>query len=280
MGFGLAMCQILVEGGRPRANLDRAAAALERAAQLECRLAVLPECLDVGWTHPSGGPLAEPIPGPHTDFLAQIARRLGLYVAAGLVERDGDRRYNAAVLIGPDGKLLLHHRKINELEIGLGIYSIGDRLAVARTDLGVIGLNICADNFESSLSIGHVLGRMGARLLVSPCSWVVEKDRPGDGESYSPFWEKPYGELSRLYGMTVVGVSHVGQIEAGPWAGREAIGCSLAVGPDGEASRVLARGTYGAQAQEVVRVEVDPRPPLAQGTGWEAQLARRGYRVL
>ena len=49
-------------------------------------------------------------------------------------------------------------------------------MAVAETDLGVIGISICADNFAESLCIGHTLGRMGARLLLSPCAWAVEAD--------------------------------------------------------------------------------------------------------
>ena len=74
-----------------------------------------------------------------------------MYVVAGLTERAGSRIYNAAVLIDPRGQLLLKHRKINLLDIEQGLYSTGDRLAVAETACGVIGVNICADNFPDSL---------------------------------------------------------------------------------------------------------------------------------
>ena len=115
----LGMAQILVEGGRPQANLDRAVNAIQHAAAQKCHLVVLPECMDLGWTHPSARELAQSIPGPHTDRLVQTARAHQIHVAAGLVERAGDRLYNGAVLIGPDGDLLLHHRKINELDVVL-----------------------------------------------------------------------------------------------------------------------------------------------------------------
>ncbi|HJZ58417.1 MAG TPA: carbon-nitrogen hydrolase family protein, partial [Gemmataceae bacterium] len=127
-GYRVGMAQILVEGGRPAANLGRAVEAVRVAAAQGCRLVVLPECLDLGWTDPSARATAEPIPGPHSDVLARAARDQRVYVAAGLVERAGDRLYNAAVLIDPTGRILLHHRKLNELDIALDLYSVGDRL--------------------------------------------------------------------------------------------------------------------------------------------------------
>jgi hypothetical protein len=66
-GYRVGMAQILVEGGRPEANLARAADAVREAAAAGCRLVVLPECLDCGWTDPSARHLARPIPGPHAD---------------------------------------------------------------------------------------------------------------------------------------------------------------------------------------------------------------------
>src|SRR5262245_35584032 len=51
--YKAAMAQILVEGGRPQRNLDRAAESIRRAASQGARLVVLPECLDLGWTDPS-----------------------------------------------------------------------------------------------------------------------------------------------------------------------------------------------------------------------------------
>src|SRR3954451_13912824 len=185
-GYRAGMTQVLVEGGRPDDNLGRAEGAIGRAAAEGCRLVVLPECLDLGWTNPSARDLARPIPGPHADRLAQAAREHRIYVAAGLVERAGDRLYNAAVLIDPEGRLLLHHRKINELDIALDLYSIGDRLGVVETELGTIGLATCADNFGSSLAIGHVLARMGEQILRSPTAWAVDTDHDNERQALRP----------------------------------------------------------------------------------------------
>ena len=182
-------------GASPTPTWAGPSGAIGEAAAQGCRLVVLPECLDLGWTDPSARDLARPIPGPHAERLAQAAREHRIYVAAGLVERAGDRLYNAAVLIGPEGRVLLHHRKINELDIALDLYSIGDRLGVVETELGTIGLAICADNFGSSLAIGHVLARMGAQLILSPSAWAVDADHDNDREPYGKLWLDSYARL-------------------------------------------------------------------------------------
>ncbi len=82
-GYRVGMAQILVEGGRPDANLGRAALAIGEAADRGCRLVVLPECLDTGWTDPSARDLARPIPAPHSERLAQAPLQHAIHVAPG-----------------------------------------------------------------------------------------------------------------------------------------------------------------------------------------------------
>ncbi|MCS7314281.1 MAG: carbon-nitrogen hydrolase family protein [Bryobacterales bacterium] len=272
--FLLGMGQMLVEGGQPEANLRRALAMIREAARRGCRAVVLPECLDLGWTHPAARTLAQPIPGPYSDLICEAAREAGIYVVAGLAERCDDRLYNAAVLVSPQGTVLLKHRKINELAIAHDLYATGDRLGVADTSLGVVAVNICADNFPESLALAHAQARMGARILLSPCAWAVEADHDQQRQPYGDLWLRSYTTLARLYDMTVVGVSNVGWLREGPWRGRRCIGCSLAVGPGG---RILARGPYGetAEAMLVVPVRVEPLP--ARGTALLDLLRERGY---
>jgi predicted amidohydrolase len=193
---------------------------------------------------------------------------------AGLVERAGDRRYNAAVLIDPRGEILLVHRKINELDIAHDLYSIGDRLAVAHTELGTLGINICADNFPNSLAIAHVLARMGAQLLLSPSAWAVDADHDNSARPYGERWRQSFGELGRLYDLPVVAVSNVGWLTGGPWKGRKAIGCSLATDRRGQ---ILAVGPYGEAAEELIVVDIPLRQPQARGTKIAEDLAARGY---
>jgi predicted amidohydrolase len=272
--FLAGMGQILVEPGCPQANLDRAVDTIRQAASQGCRLVVLPECFDLGWGDPSARDLAQHIPGPPVRKLQEAARQYRIQVAAGLVKRAGTRLFNAAVLISPSGDILLHHRKINELDICLDLYSVGDRLGVVATELGTVGLTICADNFANSLAIGHVLCRMGAQVLVSPSAWAVDADHDNAREPYGKLWLDSYSELARLYEVTVIGVSNVGWITNGPWRGRKVIGCSLAVGPGG---RVLARGPFGEAAAALIPVEVDLQPPIGKGTNIAAALQARNY---
>lgn len=272
--YQVAMAQIWVEGGSPDRNLARARDAIARAASQGCRLVVLPECTNLGWTHPSARSLARAIPGEHFDSIASAAAEHGIYVVAGLVERAGDQIFNAAVLVDPEGRLLLRHRKINELDIALDLYSTGDRLGVVSTELGTLGINVCADNFPNSLAIAHVLARMGAQVILSPCAWAVDADHDNRSEPYGKLWMESYGELTRLYDVTVIGVSNVGWLDEGPWKGRKVIGCSLAVGPGGE---ILAQGPYGHDAEALIPVCVSPQRRKARGTLIAEELKGRGY---
>jgi predicted amidohydrolase len=229
----IGMAQMLVRGAMPEENLARATAMIERAAAQGCRVVVLPECLDFGWTDPSARDRAEPIPGKHSDQLAQAARSHSIWVTAGLVEREGERLYNTAVLISPEGEIVLKHRKINELALAHDLYSLGTEISVADTELGRVGLAICADNYPDSPEIGGALGRMGCRLLLSPCAWAVDADHNNAIRPYGKFWRESYPSLTTKFPMTVIGVSSVGAITSGPWKGRKCVGCSLAYGPGG-----------------------------------------------
>lgn len=272
----IAMGQIRVEGGRLTSNLRRAEEMIGQSADRRCQIVVLPECLDAGWTHPAAQSLAAPVPGPTYERLAEAAARNRIHVVAGITERAAGRIYNAAVLIGPDGRLLLKHRKINLLDIELDWYHPGDRLGVAETGWGLAGINICADNFPSSLCLGHSLARMGARLILSPCAWAVPADYDNAAAPYGrDLWHPAYRELARLYAMPVIGVSNVGPIVAGPWQGRICIGSSLAVGAEGQ---ILAEGPFGVDAEGLIVAAVATQPAPAVGTAIADHLALKGYR--
>jgi predicted amidohydrolase len=275
--FMLAMGQMLVEGGKIEQNLDRAEAMIHEASRRGCEIVVLPECLDTGWTHPSARKLAEEILGEASMRLCQAARNSRVMVVAGLSERDNSRIYNSAILVDETGKILLKHRKINVLTIAQDLYSIGNTLSVVETRFGTIGVNICADNFPNSLAIGHVLARMGAHFIFSPSSWAVKPDHDNTKQPYGGEWEESYMQLCRLYGITVVGVSNVGWITAGPWKGRKVIGCSLAVGPEGQ---ILAKGPYGPESEALTVIKVKAMPRNVKGTRYRQFLKDKGYTGL
>ena len=273
--YKIGMGQMLVKGGEVKENMNRALTMIKKAAEGGCKLVLLPECLDCGWTHPRSPELAEPIPGPLSDRIAEAARANNIYVVAGLTERSGDHTYNSALLFSNQGEILLKHRKINVLTIAQDIYSIGDRLGVAHTPLGAIGINICADNFSDSLVFAHSLARMGAQIILSPSAWAVDADHDNEKTPYGGGWKRSYELLAKMYDMTVISVSNVGWINGGVWKGRKCIGCSMAVGPPG--SGMMVECPYGVDAQHLEFVDVELLPREVKGTAISEMLKKKGY---
>lgn len=242
--------QMLVEPGEREANLARARDMVAEASREGCDVVVLPECLDLGWTHASARSLAEPVPGPTTAVLAAAAREHGVVVVAGVTERAGEHVHNSAVILSSTGALLATHRKIHELDIANGSYTTGASLAVTPTPVGRVGLSICADSSAATVELGHALGLMGAQVLLSPCAWAVPPGHDNRRTPYGQEWREPYAALATRHRMPVVGVSNVGPVVGGAWDGWRCIGASLAVGTDGE---VLVQGPY----DEVALLTVD-----------------------
>ena len=261
------MVQMRVEPGARAQNLRRAAALVAQAAAQGAQLVVLPEALPLGWTDSTTRDLADEIPGGETcRLLGQVARANRVHLCSGLVERAGDSIFNAAVLMGPSGNTLLHHRKLNELGIAHDCYAQGDRLAVAHTPLGTLGVMICADAFARGQIVSRTLGLMGAQMILSPCAWAVPADHDNAREPYGQFWRNHYGPVARDFRLWIAGVSNVGPIRSGPWAGRKCIGCSLLVGPDG---REVLQGPYGEAAETILLAEIKLQPRRARGDAWE-----------
>jgi predicted amidohydrolase len=170
------------------------------------------------------------------------------------------------VTIDPKGSVILHHRKLNELEIGHEYYAQGDRLGVAKTELGTMGVMICAGAFAGGQVVSRTLGLMGAEVILSPSAWAVETEHDQQRQPYGKLWLDNYGPVARDFRMWIAGVSNVGKLVAGPWKGRKCIGCSLLVGPDG---RQVVMGPYGEEAETILYAEITPEPRIARGCGWE-----------
>lgn len=269
----VGMVQLLVEGGEPDRNLARAVEWIGKAADQGCDLALLPEVLDLGWTHPSAKNEATPIPGPRSDLLCRAAAEKGLFICAGLTEAEGGRVYNTAVLIDDQGNLILKYRKINVLVVGQEFYSVGQTLSVVETPFGIIGVDICSDNYSDSLEIGHVLARMGAQVILSPSAWTSEYHFTEDQDPYGAKWFGPYHHLASLFDLVVIGCTSVGYIVGGPYEGKKMVGNSLVVGREG----VIARGRYNEFATDLVVAEVAVPVRQEKGTAIGEMLKRKGY---
>jgi len=139
----------------------------DRAVTGPIDVILLPEGITVAGTEKSMVEVAEPLPGPTTARLAELARRKKSYVAAGVYEREGAVVYNTAVLIDRSGNLVGKYRKVylpyNEVEDGL---TQGDYYPVFQTDFGKIGMMVCYDSEFPDPA--RALALQGAEIILLP----------------------------------------------------------------------------------------------------------------
>jgi len=246
----ISIIQLLVEGAEPKRNIERAIDYIEKNSN--CDLALLPETLDFGWTHPSGLVDAMPIPGIYSDLFCELAKRKNIWICLGLTEKTENGNYNTSILIDRNGEIVLKHRKVNLLEVEFPFYKVGQKREVIDTEFGKIGLNICADNYYDALYIGNTLAAMGAQLILSPSSWTVSHEITENTNPYKEKWLKPFSYLASKHNLIVAATTAVGYIIGGPYVGMKMIGKSLVVGPDG----IISEGIQNEFATEVVNVEL------------------------
>lgn len=161
-----------------RSNLEKILSNLEAAARAGASLVVFPECALSGYCYKSreeAQPASETVPGPSTQTIAALTRKLDCTAVVGMLERAGDVVYNAAAVIAPTG-ILGTHRKIHLLCLGIDRYDApGDKpFPVFETPHARVGVNICYDcSFPES---GRVLKLKGAQLVAIPTNWPVGSD--------------------------------------------------------------------------------------------------------
>jgi predicted amidohydrolase len=175
----IAAVQMDCRFGAVEANLAAVRARLAEAADAGARLVVFPECALTGYGFASRSAAeerAQTIPGPATAAVAADCARRNVWAAFGLLERAGDRLYNACALVGPAGQLITY-RKVHLPCLGADRFTDpGDR-PFAVHDLGGLrlGVGIC---FDSSFpETARVLALRGADLVVLPTNWATQAIR-------------------------------------------------------------------------------------------------------
>ena len=158
---------------KPEENLATITQSIKKAADSQTDLIVFPECSLTGYIFRSREealPFAETVPGPSTEKLATLCKELKVYVIAGLLEKEGDRLFNAAVFIGPDG-LIGKYRKNHLPFLGVDRFvDHGDKpFEVYQTPIGSIGIQICYDIIFPESS--RVLALLGADILAIPTNF-------------------------------------------------------------------------------------------------------------
>ena len=222
----IALCQLLIEGGEPKRNIERAEKYINKASNENCDLIVLPECSDFGWTHPSIFNEAEAIPGKWSNQYCEISKKLNISICVGLTEKFINSFFNSAIYI-ESGKIINKHRKINILKDAKKFYSCGNKLEVFDTNIGKCAISICSDNYKKSSIIPHSLSRMQADIILSPSSWTIESENI-ENSPYEYKWAETMEKITSSYKNIFISVTSVGYIVGGPFEGRKMVGCSLA----------------------------------------------------
>ena len=109
---------------------------------------------------------AEPIPGPTSELLSEIARKYNMYIIASIIEERGDLYYNTSFLLDRKGNLVGKYSKVHltEGEIFAGI-TPGNDIPVFECDFGKIGVTICYDN--KFPDIHRTMAIKGAEIIIS-----------------------------------------------------------------------------------------------------------------
>ncbi len=199
-----------------RTNAEKAklfAPLIAEAARQKADLVVLPETLTYYQSGRTPADVAEPVPGPTTEYFGRLAKDHNLYIVAGLYERAGHLVYNVAALIGPDGKLVGKYRKVtlptNEAEAGV---CPGHDYPVFDTRFGKVGMMVCYDGFFPE--VARELANRGAEIIAWPvwgCNPDLAKARAAENHVY--LVSSTYEDVSHNWMVTGV-YDHAGQLLA------------------------------------------------------------------
>jgi predicted amidohydrolase len=237
----IAGVQIDITLADPERNRARMAERFAEARRNSAELVVFPECAVTGYcleSREEALPFAEPVPGPSVEFFTNLCREHGGRAVFGMIERGGDRAYNAAALVGPEG-LIASYRKIHLPYLGVDRFlDFGDRPFAVHEAGGLrVGLNICYDSgFPES---SRVMALAGADLVVLPTNW------PTGAETLAE-----HGIATRALENAIyyAAVNRVGEERGFRFIGRSRI-CD----PTG---KTLAVGS--PTAEEILYAEIDP----------------------
>jgi predicted amidohydrolase len=201
------------DGKTPMDNCRMYEPLIAEAAKQKADLVVLGETLTYVGLGKKYHEVAEPIPGPSTDYFGELAKKHNLYIVPGLLERDGHLVYNVAVLIGPDGKLIGKYRKTclprGEIEGGL---TPGSEYPVFSTRFGKVGMMICYDGFFPE--VARELSNRGAEVIAWPvwgCNPSLARARACENHVY--LVSSTYEDVSRNWMVSAV-FDHTGEIIA------------------------------------------------------------------
>jgi N-carbamoylputrescine amidase len=217
----VAAIQIKSKLGQPEKNIKRAIPYIEQAARENAQLVALPEAYFPGYTlAKQDWQNSEPVGGLSERWLGDTARRLSIYLCAGLTQFEGENFYNTYLVADPEGTIVGRVRK-TQTEVGIHMAGSLDSHMV-HTGFGQIGVGICADNHM--VYVAQFMREKNIDLLLMPhASPVPYRTSTLIKESDISKAEEKIRDLAKFYaglfGVPVVLVNQVGSIEGERWPG-------------------------------------------------------------
>ena len=174
----VAAIQMQPHIGDKEYNVGKQLELIGEAAKKGALLMVLPELGSTGYIFNSRdevAEMAEDVPNGQTcQAWMEACRRHGVYLCGGIVERDGERFYNSAALVGPKG-FIGKYRKIHQWDEEKLFFEPGDLgLPVFHLPFGRVGIMICYDGWHPE--VARILALQGADIICDPTCWVLVPD--------------------------------------------------------------------------------------------------------
>lgn len=205
--------------------------------------------------------LAEPIPGPSTDFYGGLARKYGIVLVVSLFERRAAGLYhNTAVVLEKDGSIAGKYRKMHIPDdpayYEKFYFTPGDMgFHPIDTSVGRLGVQVCWDQWYPEGA--RLMALQGAELLIYPTAiGYAASDSPDEQERQREAWTTVQRGHAVANGLPVVTVNRVG-FESDPSGQTEGIefwGGSFVAGPQGE---LLYRGSKNEEENVVIDIDME-----------------------
>ena len=204
--------------------------------------------------------LAEPIPGPSTEYFGQVARACGVVLVLSLFERRAPGLYhNTAVVIERDGRIAGRYRKMHIPDdpayYEKFYFTPGDLdFRPIPTSVGRLGVLVCWDQWYPEAA--RLMALRGADLLLYPTAIGWDSaDTPDEQRRQLDAWRTVQRGHAIANGLPVVTVNRVGHEPdpSGHTAGIQFWGNSFACGPQGE---LLSELPTDAEAIRIVDIDL------------------------
>ena len=124
-------------------NLAHAENLIAEAASKGAKIIVLPELFNTGYrVEFKDWELAEEFPGQTITRLQELAKKFDVYIAGAILERDGEKVFDTAIIVGKDG-LIGSHRKMHLWGDEIKRFQKGDLINVIKLPFATVGILIC-----------------------------------------------------------------------------------------------------------------------------------------